>query len=333
MNGLITNNCCCDSSPCCGVGGDEPFWYNRYCFQLSKFRYLYRECECMDPLNDCNDCPEPANCVGCKECCREREIELCASGAIFRNPLNALDCPTTANDPTGTWFTTPDSVCNVTPYQPPNYSSSEGGVTSFYTTPPCDCTIAQNDRLTWIGRTRNESVSGCCDAGDFDEPVNCVAGQAIIECIEAPCDTVSYPCCTLDPNALRTHYFKISLGVVRAPWPECPCSENVPVLTFTFAAQLGPRIGPHMASWDLIHVTPLGDCLYPNGFLPCQEPECCNPDDPGPTFCCVNGCGEWGCEPCDGPNPTSRCKVCHDLLFEYPTITFSQYQNCIPPIC
>lgn len=329
MNGLITNNCCCDSSPCCGVGGSEPYWYNRYCFQLSQFTYLYRTCECRDPSNDCNDCPEPAGCVGCKECCREKEVTLCASGALFRNPLTGPSCPSDADGPTSTWYTLPESVCNTTPYQPPDYGSDEGGITSFYTTPPCDCSIAQNDRLTWIGRVRDEDVNGCCDQGDFDEPVNCTAGQAVIECVESACDTAAYPCCTLDPNATRTHYLKISIGLVREPWVECSCPDNVPVVTFTFAAQLGPRVGPHLAQWSLIHVTPMGDCLYPSGFLPCQEPECCDPANPDP--CCASTCDDWECELCSPQ--TGRCVKCHEVMFQFPSITLTPYQNCVAPSC
>lgn len=338
MNGLITNNCCCDSSPCCGVGGSEPYWYNQYCFQLSQFQFLYRMCECNDFLDPCNRCAEPADCNAqiadpvtghppCIECCREIEVTLCASGALFRHPYSIPNCQTSAQYKTPEWA----SICSTSPYEPPNYDSSVGGVTSYYTSPPCDCVAAANDRLTWIGRVRNEDVNGCCDSGDYDEPVNCISGHAYIECEEAPCDTTSYPCCTLDPTAPRTHYLRLAIdpGLTYPPWGSCNCGGNTPSIEFTFAAQLGPEIGPHMASWTLIGVsgpyrTP---CLYPNGFLPCTIPECCDPSSPDP--CCVGDCGEWSCELC----AQGTCSTCVEASYSFPSITLTPYQNCVAPSC
>jgi len=323
------HRCCneCDDSGCCQVGNDPPLWLNRYCFQMSGFHYLYRRCECRDPVDGCQPCPENQACSGCVECCREKELTLCAYGALFRSPKSLPLCQSTADSPEDIWNAQPTSICNSGAYVPPNIDSSVGGVTSFYTSPPCDCSLAQNDRLTWIGRTRNEDVNGCCGEDDYDEPINCVSGRATIECVEDACDTVGYPCCDLDPALTRTHYLTLTFD--NAGWGSCSCPDTVPAIEFKFAAELGPRIGPHMATWRLIGVSGPYDCLYPTGFLPCTVPECCDPANP--DACCVQDCTDFVCELC---NPqVGRCTICHDLGYTFPTIQLFPYQNCTAPTC
>lgn len=346
----MSHHKCCSTCPtgCCQVGGDSPYWQNRYCFQLTVFGYLHKECQCNDYLDPCERCAEAGDCDAvnndpvtghppCVECCREREIRICASGALFRTPHSISGCSTTSDAPDTLW----SSICGAGTYSPPNIGSSVGGVTSFYSSPPCDCSIAQNDRVTWIGSNRDEDINGCCDADDFDESINCVSGQAVIECADDDCDRTRFPCCNL--TASRTHYLKISLhtaGSTEVAYNGCTCGNvsSLPDLRFVFAAELSRNVGPHLATWRLIGIEEItnrstgtytqfdGDCNFaPLGQLPCNEPNCCD-TPPGP---CCGDCSEWTCSIC---SPTS-CGSCYEASFDYPKVQLLTYQNCTAPTC
>ena len=333
--GGVTRQCCCGGDPtdCCEAGGDDPYWFNRYCIQVTGFDYFYEECNCRDASNDCQDCPEPADCgEGCKACCRQEQLTLCAGGALFRSPLfhpgppGPENCDTTADDPFREWGvdgTTP-SICDTSPYAPPNYDSSVSGQTSVYTSPPCDCTLAQNDRLRWKGVVRNETVTQCCDQDDYNEPIDCYAGQAVIECAESSCDTAVYPCCQFSQSKTRLHYLKVSTQPVWGAWGECSCSEYLPPITFIWAAELGPFVGPHLAKWTLIGVEFFGQCQVAQvGLLPCQEPECCL------GSCCDTSCEGFQCELCDSGQGT--CRNCRDETYQFPNVQLFVYQSCEAP--
>lgn len=321
MNGLITNNCCCEQGDCCQVSGPEPYWYNRYRFNLiGSFVHELVEGECQYAVNPCGRCPEPADCgEDCVPCLQRTYEQATASGVIYRHPIfhpgppGPANCDTTATNPDIEWWLGNPNICTSAPYTPPNYDHTVGGITSNYLSAPCDCELAGNDRVLWTGQRGHEDVSGCytgCPGYEFyDEQISCF-GNAHLRCNETSCQfpdgngIPQYPCCSSSPDDTRYHHFTVTTGAWNDVGATCDCGAFSTKLVF--AARLGPTLGPHLATWELVFAG--------TADSPCNDLPACGVDP------CCDDCAGFECGLC--PQGQGSCNLCRTLTRGYPTIEF-----------